>query len=149
MGVLFHISFWLCIGYNVRRCFIGRNVCAVLLLQMLLLVLCILYICFLVLLILQLLFPHTLSSPNHQTNSPSHPSPGSDISLSTFAADDLNIGSRNKDPKKVAWPKAKRSSFGKQKMDRTAVLSVNMRPLSLGFLCRIFWWRTSSLWWSY
>ncbi|XP_077344460.1 calcium-binding protein 39 isoform X1 [Lithobates pipiens] len=71
----------------------------------------------------KLLVPHSISSPTLQSNSLTHPTSGSNISLTTYASDDMHISSRNKDPKKVAWPKAKRSSFGKQKMDRTAVLS--------------------------
>ncbi|XP_053315090.1 calcium-binding protein 39 isoform X1 [Spea bombifrons] len=69
------------------------------------------------------LLPHTLSSPTLQTNSFSRPSPGSNISLPAYSADDMHI--RSKDDKKLPWPKPKRSSFvsGRQKMDRTAVLS--------------------------
>ncbi|XP_072266208.1 calcium-binding protein 39-like [Pyxicephalus adspersus] len=69
----------------------------------------------------KLLVPH--SSPTLQSNSLTRPTSGSNISYTTYASDDMHINSRSKDPKKVAWPKAKRSSFGKQKMDRTAVLS--------------------------
>ncbi|XP_069583910.1 calcium-binding protein 39 isoform X1 [Ranitomeya imitator] len=71
----------------------------------------------------KLLLPQTFSSPALQTNSLTYPSSGSNISFSTYATDDWHISSRNKDPKKVAWPKAKRNSFGKQKMDRTSLLS--------------------------
>ncbi|KAM8954316.1 calcium-binding protein 39 isoform 1-T1 [Pelodytes ibericus] len=69
------------------------------------------------------LLPHTFSSPTLQTNSPSRPSPGSNISLPTYSADDMQI--RNKDEKKLPWTKTKRSSFvsGRQRMDRTAALS--------------------------
>uniref|UniRef100_A0A8C5MVW5 Calcium binding protein 39 n=1 Tax=Leptobrachium leishanense TaxID=445787 RepID=A0A8C5MVW5_9ANUR len=69
------------------------------------------------------LLPHTHSSPTHQTNSLSRSTSGSNISLPVYSADDMHI--RTKDEKKLPWAKAKRSSFvsGRQKMDRTAVLS--------------------------
>ncbi|CAH2246606.1 Calcium-binding 39 [Pelobates cultripes] len=69
------------------------------------------------------LLPHTLKSPTHQTNSLSRSSSGLNISLPAYSTDDIH--NRTKDEKKLAWPKSKRSSFvsGRQKMDRTAILS--------------------------